>query len=148
MNRLIVSIHKLSLSTVLGLQYSDGGVEFRDRNSLEVLPRDDYLSQVSSLSQVGFEFPDVGLCKCSRTFQQIMIGGLEKKSDSSNYYLGFSSAFSPNACAIAFLGENHEVKLGMMQISVGGFDESADRGVLKIFTKQGRGLSLTLQQHW
>lgn len=51
----------MSLSTVLGLQYSDGVIEFRDRTNLEILARDDYLTQVSSLSQVGFEFPDVGL---------------------------------------------------------------------------------------
>lgn len=81
-NRLIVSIHELSLSTVLGLQYSDGVVEFRDRTSLEVLARDDYLNQVSSLSQVGFEFPDVGLCKHFQNFHQILIRVFEKKSDS------------------------------------------------------------------
>lgn len=44
------------------MQYSDGGIEFRDRTNLDVLPRDDVTMQVSSLSQVGFEFPDVGLC--------------------------------------------------------------------------------------
>lgn len=55
-------MHELSLSTVLGLQYSDGVIEFRDRTNLEVLARDDVLTQVSSLSQVGFEFPDAGLC--------------------------------------------------------------------------------------
>lgn len=80
--RLIVSIHELSFSAVLGLQYSDGVVEFRDRTNLEVLARDDYLNQVSSLSQVGFEFPDVGLCEYFRTFDQVLIQGFENESDS------------------------------------------------------------------
>jgi hypothetical protein len=39
------------------------------------------------------------------------------------------SALSPNACAIVSLGETHEVKIRLMQLSIGGFDEQADRGV-------------------
>ena len=40
------------------MTYSDGVIEFRDRSTMEVLPRDETMDQVSSLGQVGFEFPD------------------------------------------------------------------------------------------
>lgn len=137
----------MSLSTVLSLQYSDGVIEFRDRTSLEVLARDDYLTQVSSLSQVGFEFSDAGLCTYFLTFHWILVGVLEKESNFSNS-LGLHSALSPNACAVVSLGQNHEVKLSLMQMSIGGFDEQADRGLSNTFIQHGRRHSLTLQQHW
>ena len=64
----------------------------------------------------------------------------QQKTKKTNFSktLGFHSAFSPNACAIVVFGEDHEVKLGLMQISIGGFDEPADRGLLKIFTEHDR----------
>lgn len=42
------------------MQFVDGVIEFRDRSSMTVLGRDDIEKQVSSLFQIGFEFPDVG----------------------------------------------------------------------------------------
>lgn len=42
------------------MQFSDGVIEFRDRSSMTVLGKDDIEKQVSSLFQIGFEFPDVG----------------------------------------------------------------------------------------
>lgn len=74
-------MHELSLSTVLGLQYSDGVIEFRDRTKLEVLARDDVLIQVSSLSQVGFEFPDAGICMYFWSSHYSVVGGLEEESN-------------------------------------------------------------------
>ena len=59
-NRGLCSVQQISLSTVLVLTYSDGTVEFRDRTTMDVLPRDETMDQVSSLGQVGFDFPDTG----------------------------------------------------------------------------------------
>ena len=55
-NRLLLSVQEVSLSTVLVMKYSDGTIEFRDRSSMIVLSRDDITKQVSSLFQVGFDF--------------------------------------------------------------------------------------------
>jgi len=57
-NRILCSVQQISLSTVLVLTYSDGTIESRDRIIMEALPRDERLDQVSSLGQVGFDFPD------------------------------------------------------------------------------------------
>lgn len=62
-NRLLLSIQEVSLSTVLAMKFSDGTIEFRDRSSMTVLGRDDVDKQISSLSQVGFDFLDVGPSK-------------------------------------------------------------------------------------
>lgn len=62
-NRLILFIQEVSLGTVLAMKYSDGTIEFRDRSNMAVLGRDDMNKQVSSLSQVGFDFPDIGPSK-------------------------------------------------------------------------------------
>ena len=59
-NRILCSIQQISLGTVLVLTYSDGAIEFRDRTTMEVLPRDERMDQVSSLGQIGFDFPDTG----------------------------------------------------------------------------------------
>ncbi len=59
-NKILLSIQQISLSTVLVFTYSDGVVEFRDRTTMEVLPRDERMDQVSSLGQVGFDFPETG----------------------------------------------------------------------------------------
>lgn len=62
-NRLLISLQDVYLSTVLVLTYSDGTIEFRDRIGLGVLARDDISKQVSSMYQVGFDFCDAGACK-------------------------------------------------------------------------------------
>ena len=58
--------------------------------------------------------------------------GCSQRHNLTSGYLGLHSAFSPNACAVVSLGENHEVKLRLMQLSIGGFDEQADRGLSTI----------------
>lgn len=62
-NRVLLSVQQICLSTVLVFTYSDGAIEFRDRTTMEVLPRDERIDQVSSLGQVGFDFPETGPCK-------------------------------------------------------------------------------------
>lgn len=62
-NRVLLSIQQICLSTVLVFAYSDGVIEFRDRTTMEVLPRDEKIDQVSSLGQVGFDFQETGPCK-------------------------------------------------------------------------------------
>lgn len=62
-NRILLSVQEISLGTVLVMKYGDGVIEFRDRTSMEVISRDETRNQVSSLSQVGFKFPDIGSCE-------------------------------------------------------------------------------------
>lgn len=62
-DRLLLSLQTLFLGTVLAMTYSDGTIEFRDRTSIEPLPKDERTRQVSGLFQVGFDFLDVGACK-------------------------------------------------------------------------------------
>lgn len=61
-NRLLLSLQDVYLSTILVLTYGDGSIEFRDRTGVGVLPRDDIARQVSSMYQVGFDFSDMGTC--------------------------------------------------------------------------------------
>ncbi|KAL8936278.1 MAG: hypothetical protein Q9211_004261 [Gyalolechia sp. 1 TL-2023] len=56
--KFIVAVQQLNLSTTLVFCTSGGGVEFRNRTTLDLLPRDDTLDQASSVAQVGLEYPD------------------------------------------------------------------------------------------
>ena len=51
-----MSLQHLNLSTVLAMMYNDGVIEFRDSQSLEILPPDEE-GQISGLGQIGFAFP-------------------------------------------------------------------------------------------
>lgn len=56
MPKTLLCIKELNVGIVLAMIYSDGSVEYRDRTSMELLPRDG-IDQISSLAQVGFNFP-------------------------------------------------------------------------------------------
>ncbi|KAL8701035.1 MAG: hypothetical protein Q9224_000687 [Gallowayella concinna] len=55
-NKIIVAIRDIHLATTLALCPSDGSVEFRSRNTLDPLLRDDTLDRASGMAQVGLEF--------------------------------------------------------------------------------------------
>ncbi|KAL8736286.1 MAG: hypothetical protein Q9166_000441 [cf. Caloplaca sp. 2 TL-2023] len=55
-HKVIVTIRELHLATAFVLCFSDGSVEFRNRSTLDLLPRDDTPDRVSSMAQVGLEF--------------------------------------------------------------------------------------------
>ena len=63
--RLVVGLQQLNVSTVLATSYSDGHIEFRDRGTIEVLPFNQEFDRVSSLGQIGFSFFDVEPCKAT-----------------------------------------------------------------------------------
>ena len=52
----LLSVQQVNSSTVLAMMYSDGCIEFRDSQSLEIKPPDEE-GQISSLGQIGFAFP-------------------------------------------------------------------------------------------
>ncbi|MCJ1266503.1 mediator complex subunit [Lobaria immixta] len=108
-NRLLLSLQDVYLSTILVLTYGDGSIEFRDRTGVGVLPRDDIARQVSSMYQVGFDFSDMGTC--------------------------LHTALSPNLCAAVSLSENYDVKLGLMQLSPRRFDGAIDLAMVEAATE-------------
>ena len=59
MTKTLVSLQQVNVGTALVMNYSDGSVEFRDRVTLDLLPRDGN-DRISSLAQVGFSFPAKG----------------------------------------------------------------------------------------
>ena len=59
MTKTLLSLQQLNVGTALVMNYSDGSVEFRDRVTLDLLPRDGN-DRISSLAQVGFNFPARG----------------------------------------------------------------------------------------
>ena len=46
--------------------------------------------------------------------------------------LGLHSTLSPNLCAVVCLGENYDVKLGLMQLSPRRFDRTIDPGTISL----------------
>ncbi|KAL9104109.1 MAG: hypothetical protein Q9163_000911 [Psora crenata] len=86
--RALISLHHINLSTVLAMMYSDGTIEFRDSQSLQLLPPDNE-TQISSLSQIGFAFPANTSC--------------------------LRIALSPNSCAAFCMDENHFPSIRLMQ---------------------------------
>ena len=64
--KVLINIQQLNLSTVIATAYSDGCVDFRDRTTLEILPSDDKTRQVSSLGQIGFTMSGAEPCKLIR----------------------------------------------------------------------------------
>lgn len=61
--RIFLSVQQLGPGTILGMTYSDGTIEFRDRTRLDVIGFDGNLERVTSLPQIGFAFPSEGPCK-------------------------------------------------------------------------------------
>ena len=59
MTKTLLSFQQVNVGTALAMTYSDGTVELRDRVTLELLPRDGN-DRISSLAQVGFNFPPRG----------------------------------------------------------------------------------------
>lgn len=59
MTKTLLSFQQVNVGTALVMNYSDGSVEFRDRVTLDLLPRDGN-DRISSLAQVGFSFPARG----------------------------------------------------------------------------------------
>ena len=59
MTKTLLSVQQVNVGTALAMTYSDGTVELRDRVTLELLPRDGN-DRISSLAQVGFNFPTRG----------------------------------------------------------------------------------------
>lgn len=61
--KVLLSVQLLGPGTILGLAYSDGTIEFRDRIRLDVVGFDGNLEKVTSLPGIGFAFPSEGPCK-------------------------------------------------------------------------------------
>lgn len=55
-SKTMLSIQQVNIGTALAMTFSDGTVEYRDRVTMELLPRDGN-GQISSMAQVGFNFP-------------------------------------------------------------------------------------------
>lgn len=55
--KVFLYVQQMRLSTVLAIALCDGSIEVRDRITMEVVKQDNVNEKVSSLGQVGFEFP-------------------------------------------------------------------------------------------
>ena len=55
--KVFLYVQQMRLSTVLAIAFCDGSIEIRDRITMELVKRDNVNEKVSSLGQVGFEFP-------------------------------------------------------------------------------------------
>lgn len=104
-HRAIVAVQQLNLGTTLVFCTSDGGVEFRNRTTLDSLPRDDTLAQASSIAQVGLGFLDSSPCQ--------------------------HVALSPNACAIVTFDDSDAATLRLMQMPQVYPHGSLDRDVVE-----------------
>ncbi|KAL8816750.1 MAG: hypothetical protein Q9223_004290 [Gallowayella weberi] len=91
-NKIIVAVRDLHLATTLALCHSDGSVEFRSRNTLEPLPRDETLDRASGMAQVGLEF---------------------LPGDPCEYHLATKRQ---SACAVVTLDERNAATLRFMQM--------------------------------
>ncbi|KAL8803476.1 MAG: hypothetical protein Q9182_003173 [Xanthomendoza sp. 2 TL-2023] len=89
-NKILVAVRDLNLATILALCPSDGSVEFRCRNTLDPLLRDNTLDRASGMAQMGLEFLPGDPC--------------------------LHSALSPSACAVVTLDERNAATLRFMQI--------------------------------
>ena len=61
--RTVLQVYQLNLSTMLAFAFSDGSIEFRAR-SLEYLAIDEGMNKASGLVQVGFMFRETEPCEC------------------------------------------------------------------------------------
>lgn len=55
--KVFLYVQQMRMSTILAIAFSDGSLEVRDRITMELVEKDDIKEKVSSLGQVGFEFP-------------------------------------------------------------------------------------------
>ena len=61
-NKVIVGVQQVNSHSAVSLAYSDGSIEFRDRNSWAVFKPDDRVDKVASMTHVGFAFPKAEPC--------------------------------------------------------------------------------------
>ena len=55
-DKIVVSLCQMNLSTVLSLACSNGTIDFHDRASMKLIEADENFGKVSSLQQLGFSF--------------------------------------------------------------------------------------------
>ena len=55
--KVFLYVQQMRMSTILAIAFSDGSIEVRDRITMELVEQDNVKEKVSSMGQVGFEFP-------------------------------------------------------------------------------------------
>lgn len=83
---------------------------------MDIVQQDNVSEQVSSLGQIGFEFPQEHQCKqnesrCRKTFEDLIIPDL-------------NIALSPNACAAVSFADTTDIHLGLIQMPLRDDTES------------------------
>ena len=53
-SKTLLGVHQINMSSILLLMYSDGSIEYRDRSSMDTLPKN-VRDHFSTLGQVGFD---------------------------------------------------------------------------------------------
>ncbi|MCJ1321765.1 mediator complex subunit [Xylographa vitiligo] len=84
-----IDLQQILLSSTIAVAYSDGSVDFRDRFTMQNMAIDEEPDKTTSLIQVGFGFQDTDPC--------------------------LNIALSPNTCVKAFLGHEHQPRMGNVQ---------------------------------
>ncbi|KAL8712283.1 MAG: hypothetical protein Q9220_003434 [cf. Caloplaca sp. 1 TL-2023] len=98
--KVIIHIQQFNLGTILAFCSSDGSIEFRSRTTLDFLPHDEATDRISSIPQLGFNFPEGNT--------------------------GLYAAISPNGCAVVSFNETNAAELRLMQMSQVYLDSPLD----------------------
>jgi Mediator complex subunit 16 len=108
----VLSQRVIRSNTLIVFSMSDGSIQFRWRESMELISPDENHDEVRTLSQAGFAFP------ADEPGEHLHV----MRSGSILISVAFHTALSPNACVAAVI-RNNEVRLNKMEYSIGKFDE-------------------------
>lgn len=107
MQALVLSVNVVRNETMFAFTLSDGSIEFRFRDSLELASADGNHEEVHFLSQSGFAFPaqDPGMYSFGfrRNLTELQV---------------LQTALSPNLCCAATMQADGELKLKQMEYVV------------------------------
>lgn len=114
----------LDFHTKFALYQSNGGVEFRDRYSMEAITADLSENRVSSLPQAGFSFPasDPGM---SLTPLQCL--------PAIDRCQALHVVLSPSACMLALLQHDGTIALKNMEFDLGSLNSGDNDRELHLF---------------
>ncbi|KAI9711614.1 MAG: hypothetical protein M1812_007137 [Candelaria pacifica] len=116
---MVVSVHQVNASTVIGFALSAGSITFLDRASMKEIVPDQNYEMVSSMPQSGFVFTNDKHCKTPVAF----------------FELGLDAALSPNCCLSVSISADGEPTLNYPEYALGSinkFDDLAKATAAKV----------------
>ncbi|KAL3428047.1 RNA polymerase II mediator complex subunit sin4-like protein [Phlyctema vagabunda] len=116
-NKIVIGVQPIQLGKYICFTYSDGSVDYRDRNTMAEVFVDDDFKRVTHLTQIGFSFSPQEPCPF------VLTQWLE---NSALISAGLQTAISPTSCSMVQIGNDNKVKWRQLEYQVGDLSSSLE----------------------